>query len=62
MPKGTQLEAVAHFDNSENNAANPDPSKTVRWGQQTWDEMLVGWFNYTSADEGIGLLDGQSRR
>jgi acetyl esterase/lipase len=37
---------VAHWDNSRNNPFNPDPDKTVRWGLQTWDEMMVGWVAY----------------
>lgn len=45
MPEGTRLKCVAHFDNSESNLANPDPSKTVRWGDQTWEEMMIGYFN-----------------
>jgi peroxiredoxin len=44
MPKGTVLRCEAHFDNSAANPANPDPTKWVRWGEQTWDEMLIGWF------------------
>ena len=47
MPAGTKLRCVAHFDNSANNPANPDPSKDVIWGDQTWEEMMIGWFNYT---------------
>jgi hypothetical protein len=46
-PKGSKLECVAHHDNSVNNKYNPDPSVEVRWGQQTWDEMMIGWFDYT---------------
>jgi len=41
LPKDTVIEISAHWDNSANNKFNPDPSKTVRWGQQSWDEMLV---------------------
>jgi len=47
LPKGARLECVAHFDNSVNNPANPDPLKEVRWGPQTWEEMMIGWFDYT---------------
>lgn len=47
MPKGTRLECTAHFDNSPNNPANPDPSKEVRWGDQSWEEMMIGWFDVT---------------
>jgi hypothetical protein len=46
MPKGARLHAVAHWDNSSNNPYNPDPSKRVRFGLQTWDEMMVGWVAY----------------
>jgi hypothetical protein len=44
LPKGTEIEVVAHFDNSPTNKANPDPSKEVRWGDQTWEEMMIGFF------------------
>ena len=44
LPKGTKLEVVAHFDNSRGNAFNPDPSKDVRWGDQTWEEMMMGFY------------------
>lgn len=45
MPKDTRIHCVARFDNSEDNFANPDPSKTVTWGDQTWEEMMIGYFN-----------------
>jgi hypothetical protein len=51
VPKGSKLEAVAHFDNSVNNPANPDPTKEVHWGEQTWDEMQYTGINYTVDDE-----------
>lgn len=44
LPKGTRLRCTAVFDNSSENPNNPDPSKTVMFGEQTWDEMLIGWF------------------
>jgi len=47
VPKGSKLEAVAHYDNSANNASNPDPNKEVHWGEQTWDEMQYTGVNYT---------------
>ncbi len=43
LPKGTKLLCTAHYDNSANNLANPDPSIAVRWGDQTWEEMMIGW-------------------
>jgi hypothetical protein len=47
LPKGTRIDCVAHFDNSPNNKFNPDPTKEVHWGDQTWEEMMIGWFTYT---------------
>jgi Copper type II ascorbate-dependent monooxygenase, C-terminal domain len=46
IPKGTKIECVAHFDNSPNNKFNPDPTRDVRWGEQTWEEMMIGWLSY----------------
>ncbi|HMD30762.1 MAG TPA: hypothetical protein VKG84_02550 [Candidatus Acidoferrales bacterium] len=46
---GTVLEAVAWFDNSSHNPHNPDPKATVRWGDQTSDEMMVGFFDVAVA-------------
>ncbi len=46
-PKGSRLECLAHHDNSTGNKYNPDPAKEVRWGPQTWEEMMIGWFDYT---------------
>ena len=43
MPKGTRLTWVGRWDNSADNPRNPDPSKEVYWGLQTWDEMMNGW-------------------
>ena len=45
LPKGTKIECTAHFDNSPNNPDNADPTKEVIWGDQSWDEMMVGFFN-----------------
>jgi len=42
---GTNLQAVAWFDNSKNNPHNPDPDAMVKWGDQTRDEMMVGFFD-----------------
>jgi hypothetical protein len=41
MPKGTRLELTAHWDNSANNKWNPDPTATIHWGDQSWQEMLA---------------------
>lgn len=45
LPKGTRIHATAYFDNSANNPFNPDPKAEVRFGDQTWDEMMVGFFS-----------------
>lgn len=45
LKAGTMLQAVAWFDNSRNNLHNPDPNAAVRWGDQTYDEMMVGFFD-----------------
>ena len=45
LPKGTRIECTAHFDNSVNKAGNPDPTREVRWGDQSWEEMMIGWFD-----------------
>src|SRR5690606_13019155 len=46
LRRGQTLRFTAWFDNSANNPANPDPTKTVRWGPQTFDEMHLGYVEY----------------
>ncbi len=55
FPPGTKIEVTAHFDNSKFNSFNPDASKTVRFGPQTVDEMMYGFFFYTLAGEDLNL-------
>jgi hypothetical protein len=45
LPAGTKVEVIAHYDNSANNRFNPDPSKEVKWGDQTWEEMMIGFWS-----------------
>ena len=45
LPKGSKVEVTAWYDNSANNPFNPDPSKEVHWGEQTWEEMMMGYFS-----------------
>jgi peroxiredoxin len=45
VPKGGRVLCVAHYDNSEKNPNNPDPKAAVYWGEQTWQEMMVGWID-----------------
>ena len=44
MPKGSTLKVTMHYDNSTGNRFNPDPTATVRWGEQTWEEMMLGYY------------------
>jgi peroxiredoxin len=53
LPAGSKVVCTAHFDNSKNNLNNPDPTITVRWGPQTWDEMMIGWMQYYHPEEKI---------
>jgi hypothetical protein len=49
LKAGTELQAVAWYDNSRDNPHNPDPEAAVRWGEQTYDEMMVGFFDVAVA-------------
>ena len=51
IPAGTRLVFDMTWDNSAQNPANPDLAHVVRWGEQTWKEMNVGWIRYRDADE-----------
>ncbi len=62
MPEGTMLRCLAHYDNSANNPSNPDPEATVRWGEQTRDEMLVGYCEVALADQDLALGDPSTRK
>lgn len=45
LPPGTRIECTAHFDNSASNPRNPAPDEEVRWGEQSWEEMMIGWID-----------------
>jgi mono/diheme cytochrome c family protein len=63
VPAGTKIECVAHFDNSTLNPFNPDPSATVRYGDQTHEEMKFGFLFHLREDEELGLdIDPKSGR
>jgi hypothetical protein len=51
IPAGTRVVLDMSWDNSAQNPANPDPGKIVHWGDQTWEEMNVGWFRFRAADD-----------
>jgi len=60
-PAGSRMHCYATFDNSEDNLANPDPTTAVAWGDQTWEEMMIGWFSDTTDIDPSELPPGQSR-
>ncbi len=45
LPQGTKIQCTAHFDNSANNPNNPDAASEVRWGDQSWEEMMIGFMD-----------------
>ena len=58
MPKGSQLEVELHFDNSGSNRYNPDPDAAVTWGEQTWEEMALGFYSTVAAEQ-LDTTQGQ---
>ncbi|AGA25695.1 c-type cytochrome [Singulisphaera acidiphila] len=61
MPAGTRIDCLAHFDNSEENPANPDPSVAVRWGEQTFDEMMIGFIDFDEESPSLNSVAVQRR-
>src|SRR5262249_25318487 len=51
LPAGSRIECTAHYDNSAANPNNPDPKELVRWGDQTWEEMMIGFVDYNFVGE-----------
>jgi len=47
IPKGTRFMVTGYFDNSAKNKSNPDPAQAVRFGEPTYDEMMIGWIEYS---------------
>jgi hypothetical protein len=58
IPKGSRMICTAHFDNSANNLANPDPTQEVTWGEQTWDEMMFGFYSSIRPIAGKATVTG----
>lgn len=56
LRKGTTLRWTGYFDNSAKNHHNPDPAKEATWGEQSWDEMMIGFFD-VAVDPGISKQD-----
>jgi len=61
FPAGTEMLCTAVFDNSEENLYNPNPDETVRWGDQTWEEMMIGWYDVAFPVEQIDQLLEQAK-
>jgi len=64
VPKGTKLHVEAHFDNSANNKFNPNPNRTVYYGEMTWEEMMFPFFGVV-VDKDVDpkkILSGQGPR
>ena len=57
MPKGSVLEAEFHYDNSGRNRFNPDPTAEVHWGDQTWEEMMLGYYGTVESPAGATSSD-----
>ncbi len=55
IPAGTELEAIAHYDNSKFNPYNPDPDYTVPYGDQSYDEMFNGFIFYVHDEDQLNL-------
>lgn len=62
MRKGSQLEVVFHYDNSPNNRYNPDPTAEVRWGEQTWEEMMLGYYGTIEPAPIAETTEGQGQQ
>ncbi len=60
IPKGTKIQVTAYYDNSPKNKFNPDPSKVVRWGDPTYDEMLIGYIDYIPERKAVAGMDAKS--
>ena len=60
FPAGSRMHCVAHFDNSENNLNNPNPDAKVGWGDQTWNEMMIGYFDIAVPRDRTGKSSGEA--
>lgn len=59
LPAGSTVTITAVYDNSAANPANPDPTKTVHWGEQTWDEMMIGYIEHFVPRRDPGLTSSR---
>ncbi len=51
VPAGTRIVATGAFDNSSQNEYNPDPNIEVHWGEQSWEEMFMGFYSWKNIDQ-----------
>jgi len=58
IPKGTTVDIIAHFDNSADNEFNPDPTRNVTFGNESYDEMMIGFMDFI-VDEGVRPMSRQ---
>lgn len=52
VPAGTKIVATGAFDNSSQNPFNPDPNTEINWGEQSWEEMFMGFYSWKNVDQG----------
>ena len=57
LPAGTRLMVTAYFDNSKNNKFNPDPTKDIRYGEPTYDEMMLGFMDFVTEMPTVAQID-----
>jgi Copper type II ascorbate-dependent monooxygenase, C-terminal domain len=61
VPAGTKIVYTTVFDNSSQNKANPDPTREITWGEQTWDEMVFGVLRYRNVKEDANAAAGKDK-
>jgi mono/diheme cytochrome c family protein len=59
LPKGSKLMITGYFDNSAKNRFNPDPTKDVRYGEPTYDEMLLGFMDSVAETPSVAQVDAK---
>jgi len=62
IPKGSTMECTAYFDNSADNPANPNPNTTVNWGEQTWDEMMFGFYSVITPVDAVAEAEKKAAK
>jgi Copper type II ascorbate-dependent monooxygenase, C-terminal domain len=62
IPKGTRFQVTGYLDNSTKNKHNPDPTRVVRFGEPTYDEMMIGWIEYTVDSQSLKPADSVSMK